>query len=117
MELWRGLAALLNFSWGGSVEDRMNRTLLALAVMVAALGATAARADDFHSCGPQPSYAPVGQSWNQGQYQVQTTQVWVPGTVQQVWVPGECRQHGRGRHFRFQRCSPGSYQTVTSAGH
>ncbi len=88
----------------------MNRTLLALAVMVAALGANVALADD---CGPRPTWAPQGRSFNEGQYQLQTTQVWVPGQQQQVFVPGECRHFGRRHH----RCSPGSYQLVMTEGH
>ena len=87
----------------------MNRTLLSLAVMVAALGATAARADD---CGPRPTYAPQGRGGSDGSYQLQTTQVWVPGEQQQVWVPGQCTAYG----FR-QYCSPGSYQYVATEGH
>ena len=86
----------------------MNRTLLALAVMVAALGATAARADDCD----QPRYAPQGGGSNDGSYQLQTTQVWVPGEQQQVWVPGQCTGYGY-----VQLCSPGSYQYVATAGH
>ena len=73
------------------------------------MGATVARADD---CGPRPTYAPQGQSFQQGSYQLQTQQVWVPGVQQQVWVPGECRQHRR-----WQRCTQGSYQTVVTQGH
>ena len=87
----------------------MNRTILGLAMMAAVMGATVARADD---CGPRPTYAPQGQSWNQGQYQLQTTQVWVPGQQTQVYVPGQCYQRGP-----FQMCSPGSYQTVVDQGH
>ena len=77
--------------------------------MVAALGATAARADD---CGRRPERAPRGQSFNQGSYQLQTTQVWVPGQQEQVWVPGQCSQYG----YR-QYCTPGSYRYVSTAGH
>ena len=87
----------------------MNRTLLALAVMAAALGATAARADD---CDRQPDYAPQGQTWNQGSYQLQTQQVWVPGQQQQVWVPGNCL-----RFMHHQRCGPGHYEWVSTPGH
>ncbi len=86
----------------------MNRTLPGLAVMVAVMGATVARADD---CGPQPTYAPRGEDWNQGQYQLQTTQVWVQGQVQEVYVPGLCHQWGH-----VQVCTPGTYETVATAG-
>ena len=94
----------------GSVEEPMNRTLLGLAVMVAVAGATVARADD--DCGPMPTYAPQGEAWNQGGYQLQTTQTWVPGQQEQVWVPGQCHQRGF-----IQFCSPGSYQVVATGGH
>lgn len=86
----------------------MNQTILGLAVMVAVMGATVARADD---CGPRPTYAPQGQSWNHGQYQLQTTQVWVPGQEQQVWVPGSCRQFGY-----IQHCTQGYYRSFVTAG-
>lgn len=43
----------------------MNRTILGLAAMVTVMGATVVRADD---CGPEPTYAPEGQGWNQGAY-------------------------------------------------
>lgn len=91
----------------------MNRTLLGLAVVAVVVGATVARADDddHEDCGPMPTYAPRGQSYNQGQYQLQTTQVWVPGQQQQVWVPGQC--HHRGP---FQLCTQGYYQTVVTEG-
>ena len=88
----------------------MKRTLIGLAVMAAMVGATAARADDCDD--DEPTYAPQGQSWNQGQYQLQTTQTWVPGQPQQIWVPGACRQYGS-----FQQCAPGSYQMVATEGH
>lgn len=87
----------------------MNRTLLGLAMAATVLGATVARADD--DCGPMPTYAPQGQSYNQGQYQLQSTQVWVPGEQHQVWVAGQCYQHGP-----FQACTEGYYQTVVTEG-
>ncbi len=77
--------------------------------MAGMVGATVARAED---CDDEPTYAPQPQSSNQGEYQLQTTQVWVPGQQQQVWVPGSCLQH----HV-FQVCTPGSYQMVATAGH
>lgn len=81
----------------------MNRTLLALAVMAAAVGATAARADDDED---QPTSAP------QGQYQLQTVQTWVPGPQQQVYVPPgpECFAD------RFHLCM-GSWRMVATQGH
>jgi hypothetical protein len=120
----------------------MNRTLLGLVVAVAAMGAQVAHADDYYGgdgdyhpsvpaqvqgnrhCGTRPSYAPQGQTMQQGQYQMQNVQRWVPGVQQQVWVPGECRgngggwHHGRGRWGRQQQqCSQGYYTTVTTPGH
>jgi hypothetical protein len=101
--------------WGlGSVEAVMNHTILGLAVMVTVMGATVARADD---CGPQPTYAPAGQNWNSGSYQLQTTQVWVPGTTQQVWQPGTCSQIRGPFGGYIQRCSQGYYRTVVTAGY
>ena len=81
----------------------MNQTLLALAVMAAALGATAARAEDWDD---QPTSAP------QGEYQLQTVQTWVPGTQQQVYVPPgpECFSE------RFRLCI-GSWRVVATQGH
>ena len=118
----------------------MNRTLVGLVVAVAAMGAQVARADDFDDgsdyhpsvpaqtrghrrCGARPGWAPQGQTMQQGQYQLQNVQRWVPGVQQQVWVPGECRdngggwRHGRGRWGRQQQCSQGHYTTVTTPGH
>jgi hypothetical protein len=82
----------------------MNRTLLALAVMAAALGATVARADDCDTHFVRQGYGPQ----EQGQYQLQNRQVWVPGTQQQVWVPGSCNRYG---------CTEGGYQYVSTPGH
>lgn len=92
----------------------MNHTLIGLAVMVTVMGATVARAQD---CGPQPQYAPAGQNWNSGSYQLQTTQVWVPGTTMQVWTQGNCRQLVGPFGGYVQHCTPGYYRTVVTAGH
>lgn len=70
-------------------------------------------------CGPRPAYAPQGQTFSQGRYELQTVQTWVPGTQQQVYVPGQCSGRGHGHHGRGrwqQRCTPGYYQTVATAG-
>ncbi len=77
--------------------------------MVTALGATVARADD---CGRRPDSAPAGRNWSQGSYQLQTTQVWVPGQQRQVWVPPgpECS------NYRFRLCT-GHYEWVSTPGH
>lgn len=92
----------------------MNHSILGLAVMVTVMGASVARADD---CGPQPTYAPQGHNWNTGSYQLQTTQVWVPGQTQQVWTAGTCTQIRGPFGGYIQSCSPGYYRTVVSAGH
>lgn len=106
----------------------MNRTLMGLLAVAVTVGATAAHADDFrgrhrhrgpghqarpvlqHDSGPRPTVAPAGTSFAYGQYQLQSVQRWVPGQPQQVWVPGQC--HGRFN----QRCTPGHYRWVTTAG-
>lgn len=105
----------------------MNRTLIGLAVVAVALGATVARADwddDFehgaraiepnhvHRGCHRPVAPPPQYTQQQGRYELQNVQRWVPGTSQQVWVPGECRMHRR-----WQRCSPGYYRTVWTQGH
>jgi hypothetical protein len=116
----------------------MNRTFLAVVVAAVAVGAQVARADDFDGdgfddgyqhraepagggrhCGPRPSYAPQGSSFQQGRYELQTSQVWVPGSQQQVWVQGDCYARGGGRrhHWRRQFCTPGHYEYVTTPGH
>ncbi len=99
----------------------MNNTLLGIAVAAVVFGAQVASAQD---CGPQPSYAPAGQNFQSGRYELQTVQQWVPGGQQQVWVEGTCQQGGgRGRWGRGggrqwqQRCTQGSYRTVYTAGH
>jgi hypothetical protein len=109
----------------------MNRTLLNVAMVVAVVGAQAARADDFDGddfrrgdfhharpCGPQPAYAPAGQTMGQGHYERRVEQVWVAGTQQQVWVAGECaRRFGRRHHHGDGlRCSQGYYQMVNTPG-
>ena len=81
--------------------------------MVTVMGATVARADDR---GPQPTHAPAGQNWNTGSYQLETTQVWVPGTTQQVWQPGTCSQVHGPYGGSIQQCSRGDYRTVVTAG-
>lgn len=87
------------------------------------LGATEARADDWgrrggyhpavqgHDCGPMPTSAPRGRNFQQGRYELQTTQVWVPGQAQQVWVPGQCQQVGWVQH-----CTQGYYRTIQTQG-
>lgn len=104
----------------------MNKTLLGMATVVVLMGATAAHAQD---CGPQPNYAPMGQSFQTGHYELQSVQQWVPGGQQQVWVNGTCDDRGRGRgRGRWgrgggrgggwnQQCTQGYYRTVYSAGH
>lgn len=92
----------------------MNRTLCGLVVMLAALGATVARADHFEGdsdCGPRPQAPPDYQTFNEGRYEQQTRQVWVPAQQQQIWVPGQCRHH-----HRHQQCSPGGYRTIWTPG-
>ncbi|MFZ5443597.1 MAG: hypothetical protein ACOZQL_26560 [Myxococcota bacterium] len=112
----------------------MNRTLLAVAVAALTLGAQVARADDFDGdgfddgyqhgavparsgrhCGPRPTFAPQGSDFQQGRYELQTTQVWVPGAQQQVWVEGNC--YGRRRHHWRRQCTPGHYEFVSTPGH
>ena len=109
----------------------MNRTLLAVLVAAVTVGAQVARADDFDGyghgarpvdgrpgCGPRPTYAPQGQDFQQGRYELQSQQVWVPGGQQQVWVEGQCWGGGRRHHGRgAQRCSPGHYEVVSTPGH
>ncbi|HEY1087203.1 MAG TPA: hypothetical protein VGE37_05885 [Archangium sp.] len=101
----------------------MTRSLLGLAAVVMVMGATEARADDWgrrggyhpaaqaQDCGPMPNYAPRGRNFQQGRYELQTTQVWVPGQAQQVWVPGQCQQVGWVQH-----CTQGYYRTVQTQG-
>lgn len=97
----------------------MNNALLGIAAAVVMLGATAAHAQD---CGPRPRYAPQGQSFQTGRYELQTTQRWVQGSAYQVWVNGTCNDFsGRGRRGRGgggrQQCTPGHYRTEYTAGH
>lgn len=107
----------------------MNNTLLGIAAAVIMLGATAASAQD---CGPQPQYAPQGQNFQSGRYELRTSQQWVQGSSYQVWVNGSCdydrggggrgrgrwgRGGGRGGGWQQQRCSQGYYQTQYTAGH
>lgn len=121
----------------------MNNTLLGLMLVAVTVGAQVARADDWNgdgiddayqynhgavpvqqqqfgqpSCGPRPTYAPAGQTFNTGRYELQNVQRWVPGQQTQVWVPGQCntRRYGRGGRWNSQRCSPGHYQTVSTPG-
>jgi hypothetical protein len=119
----------------------MYKTLLGLSLVAVTLGAQVSRADDWngdgwddhpavpvqqpqgqpgHNCGPRPTYAPQGQTFNNGHYELQNVQRWVPGQQQQVWVPGQCYGSGgwRGRHHRFgnKMCTQGYYQTVWSPG-
>lgn len=70
------------------------------------------------SCGPRPTYAPAGQTFNTGRYELQNVQRWVPGQQTQVWVPGQCstRRHGRGGGWHHQRCTQGYYQSVWTPG-
>ena len=84
----------------------------------AVLGATAARADhdDWgrrrpRDCGPMPTSAPRGHTFQSGHYELQAVQVWVEGAVQQAWVPGSCFQQGW-----VQVCNPGRYETVQAPG-
>ena len=59
-----------------------------------------------------------GQDFQQGRYELQSQQVWVPGGQQQVWVEGQCWGGGRRHHGRgAQRCSPGHYEVVSTPGH
>ncbi|MFT3710620.1 MAG: hypothetical protein QM817_23595 [Archangium sp.] len=114
--------------------------------MAVVLGAQVSRADDWNGdgwddhpavpvqqqgqapCGPRPTYAPQGQTFNNGHYELQNVQRWVPGQQQQVWVQGQCYSNnngnGRGwgrRHHRFGNnqqttCTQGYYRTVWSPG-
>jgi len=114
----------------------MNHTLLGLMLVAVTAGAQVARADwngygydnhdavpvqtqGGHDCGPRPSYAPAGQTFQHGRYELQNVQTWVPGQQQQVWVEGQCTNNGRGRgrHHWRTNCSPGYYRTVWTAGH
>lgn len=61
------------------------------------------------SCGPRP--APRAAP---GQWELQTTQQYVPGVTQQVWVAGQCT--GNPRKPWKQRCTPGRYVTTQTAG-
>lgn len=108
-----------------TVGGDMNNTLLGIAAAVVMLGATAANAQD---CGPMPQYAPQGQTFQSGRYELRTTQQWVQGNAYQVWVNGTCDYdrggRGRGRWGRGggrggwqQRCSQGYYRTEYTAGH
>lgn len=120
----------LNFSGGGGVDVSMNSNLMGLMLAVATLGAQVARADwNSHGampvqppapCGPRPTMAPNGQSFQQGRYELQNRQVWVPGQPQQVWVAGSCEQgggYGGHHHRRWRSCQPGAWRTVYSEGH
>lgn len=61
------------------------------------------------SCGPRP--APRS---NDGRWELQTTQQYVPGVQQQVWVAGQCS--GNPRRPWQQRCSQGRYVTTVTQG-
>lgn len=125
-----------------------NNTMLGLMLTVVTVGAQVSRADDFNGdgyddayqygqypqyghdavpvqqgqqphCGPRPTYAPAGQTFNTGRYELQNVQRWVPGQQTQVWVAGQCygRRHGRGGWGgRQQRCTPGHYETQWTPG-
>ena len=112
----------------------MNHTLLGLMLVAVTAGAQVARADwngyDDHdavpvqpqggrNCGPRPPYAPRGQTFQHGRYELQNVQTWVPDQQQQVWVEGQCSNsgRGRGRHPWRTNCSPGYYRTMWTAGH
>ncbi len=62
------------------------------------------------SCGPRP--APRS---NDGRWELQTTQQYVPGVTQQVWVAGQC--YGNPRKPWKQRCEQGRYVTTVTQGH
>lgn len=128
----------------------MNKTLLGLMFAVVTVGAQVARADDWNgdgvddayqyndsynhgavpvqqqgqpSCGPRPTYAPQGQTFNTGRYELQNVQRWVPGQQMQVWVPGQCysnnRRNGRGGGWHNRnnnRCTQGYYTTQWTPG-
>jgi hypothetical protein len=112
-----------------AVEGRMNRTLMGMALAVAMVGATAARADDFREyhgavpaagargCATSPGY-PQQPQQGYGRYEWQTVQRWVPAQTAQVWVEGRCvtKRHGRRGRFEHTRCLPGRYETVTTPG-
>lgn len=102
----------------------MNRTLMGVSLAVAMVGATVARADDFHGAAPAVGARGCATSHGQpqqqgGRYELQTVQTWVPGQVTQVWVEGRCVTKRHGRHGRFEhtRCLPGRYENVTTPGH
>ncbi len=114
----------------------MHESLLGLLVAVVVVGAQVARADDLdgprfghhraesaqrngrgRGCGPRPEYAPRGQQQAQGRYELQAVQQWVPGAQQEVWVPGQCYGERHHRNRYQQRCTEGSYQVVSTAGH
>lgn len=91
------------------------------------MGATAARADDWndgyeHGAVPvnqhvhngchRPVAPPPQYTQQQGRYELQNVQRWVPGQQQQVWVPGQCFGH----HRRWKRCTNGYYRTEWTPG-
>jgi hypothetical protein len=123
----------------------MNKTLLGLVLTAVTVGAQVARADDWETgydeytgyvdpwgehpavpvqqghapCGPRPGYAPQGQTFQTGHYELQNVQRWVPGQQQQVWVPGQCfgkKRHGRHHRWGARVCTEGAYQTVWTPG-
>ena len=63
----------------------------------------------------QPSYGPrpVPRA-NDGRWELQTTQQYVPGVTQQVWVAGQC--YGNPRKPWKQRCEQGRYVTTVTQG-
>ncbi|MBL8913980.1 MAG: hypothetical protein JNM17_24970 [Archangium sp.] len=116
----------------------MNNTLLGLMLAVVTVGAQVANAQDWNDpynhgavpvqqqgqapCGPRPTYAPQGQTFNTGRYELQNVQRWVPGQQVQVWVPGQCTNNGgrwgRGNRGRWNnsRCTQGYYTTQWTPG-
>lgn len=62
------------------------------------------------SCGPRPA-----ARGNNGRWELQTTQQYVPGVTQQVWVAGWCS--GNPRNPWKQHCEQGRYVTTVTQGH
>ncbi len=104
----------MNKSGVGPVFKGMKTTLLAVTFAVVALSGSAAFADDWHGAsavGACPTSAPSGYQMNQGKYELQSTQQWVPGGYVQVYRAPVCTTEYRGRHGRHvrQHCSQGGY--------
>lgn len=99
----------------------MTRTLTTLSLSLVALAAVllpqTAEARDHHRRGGEirvSSVPPRPVMRGEGNYELVTTQVWVPGESERVWVE-TCRS--RGRSHRSARHCDGHWETRRSEGY